>query len=242
MATNLKPLTSWSFSRYSDYKKCALAFKLKHMMKIAEPKNDAMQRGADVHDTAEGYLKGTIARLPAELKLFEAEFKKLRLMYKKKMVGMIVEDNWSFTNTWDRTEWDNWLKCWLRVKLDCAHHENVDTMIVSDWKTGKFRPELNEEYMEQLELYALCALLLHPHLETVLPRLVYLDQGTVYPPENKPVIYTRADVPKLKKLWEKRVKPMFNDKTFAPKPNDKCHWCFYGQSGKKKGGPGICKF
>lgn len=246
MAKKPKPrskVTSWSFSRYSDYKKCPLSFKLKHLDKIAEPKNDAMQRGADIHDAAEQYLKGLLPKLPAELKLFEAEFKKLRLVYKKKTVGMVVEDNWSFTSEWDRTEWNNWIKCWVRIKLDAAHHESVDSMIITDWKTGKFRPELHEEYLEQLELYALAALILHPHLKEAKPRLVYLDQGVIYPAEgDKSIVYTRADIAKLKKTWEKRVKPMFNDTVFAPRPNDKCRWCFYGQSGKAKGGPGLCKF
>ena len=33
----IKPLTSWSFSRYSDYKTCPLKAKLKHIDKIQEP-------------------------------------------------------------------------------------------------------------------------------------------------------------------------------------------------------------
>jgi hypothetical protein len=238
----IKPLTSWSFSRYSAYNKCPLSFKLANIDKIAEPKNAAMQRGNDIHLMAENYLKGTLTKLPTELKLFAIEFKKLKALYKKKTSGTIVEDNWSFTQDWDRTEWNNWTKCYLRIKLDCAHHEGDGVMIVTDWNTGKFRAEMNEEYMEQLELYALGALVLHPHVKEVRPRLVYLDQGTIYPPEDKPVIYTQADVKRLKAVWAKRVKPMFSDKTFAPKPNRLCQWCFYGQSGKANGGPGICKF
>ena len=69
---------SWSFSRYSDYKTCPRMFKHKHLDKIAEPKNDAMARGAQVHETAEAYIKGKLTRLPAELKEFADEFKKLR--------------------------------------------------------------------------------------------------------------------------------------------------------------------
>lgn len=242
MATKPKAFTSWSFSRYSDYKRCPLAAKLKHLDKIAEPKNDAMQRGADVHDEAEAYLKGTIAKLPIVLINFQDEFKKLRTLYKKRAVGIIVEDTWAFTNTWDRTEWNNWLACWVRIKLDCAHVIDENVMIVTDWKTGKFRPELNEEYIEQLELYALAALILHPWVEEVRPRLVYLDAKEIYPSDDKPIVYRQADVEKLKKLWERRTKAMFVDKKFAPKANDKCKWCFYGQSGKAKGGPGLCKF
>lgn len=234
-------ITSWSFSRYSDYKQCPLKAKLKHLDKISEPKNPAMERGGQIHALAEDYLKGKIARIPPELKHFEAEFKTLRKQYKKSISGMVVEDNWSFTKDWEETQWNDWVNCWVRIKLDCAHHEDDQTMIISDWKTGKFRAELNEDYIEQLELYALAAMLLNEHIQVVKPRLVYLDHQEIYPPPDKPLIFTRADIPKLKKLWAKRTKSMLNDTVFAPRPNDKCHWCHYRASNKMNGG-GQCKF
>ena len=175
----IKQLTSWSFSRYSDYKQCPLKAKLKHLDKISEPPNEAMARGAAIHTLAEKYIKGEGRSLPPELKLFKDEFKKLRTQYKKKINGMVVEDNWSFTKDWDETAWNDWIGCWVRIKLDCAHHEDEETLIVTDWKTGKFRPELNEEYVEELALYALSALLLHEHMEQVKPRLAYLETGVI---------------------------------------------------------------
>jgi CRISPR/Cas system-associated exonuclease Cas4 (RecB family) len=238
----IKPVTSWSFSRYSDYKNCPLKFKLKHIDKISEPPNQAMARGAAIHQLAEDFIKGKITRLPPELKAFADDFKKFKAQFKKPINGMVVEDNWSFTKDWQETEWDNWAHCWVRIKLDCAHHEDDETLIITDWKTGKFRTEMNEDYVEQLELYALAALLLHPHIEKVKPRLVYLDQGTIYPEKPEDVCFTRANISALKKKWEKRTKAMMNDKIFAPRPNDKCKWCWYGQSGKSKGGPGLCKY
>ena len=238
----LETLKSWSFSRYSDWKKCPLFFKLKHLDKIPEPGNAAMSRGNDIDKLAENYLKGKIVKLPPELKLFEAEFKELRKLYTKRTAGMVVEDTWAFTNVWDRTVFDDWVGCWVRIKLDCAHTIDHDTMVVRDWKTGKFRADKNEEYVEQLELYALAALILHPHIKEVRPELDYLDIGVIYPDSKEPLIYTQKDVPRLKKLWEKRVAPMFTEKRFAPKSNGLCKFCWYGQSSIAKGGPGFCKF
>ena len=241
--TKPKKVTSWSFSRYSDYKKCPLAFRLKHLDKIKEPANDAMARGAAIHTLAEDYIKGKLPpKIPQELSNFEDTFKRMRVLYKKRTAGVIVEDDWAMTNTWDRTRWDDWVGCWVRVKLDNADNEDPDTLIIRDWKTGKFREEMNEEYVEQLELYALAGLLLHPHVKEVIPWLVYLDIGVVYPSLEEPLIFTQADVPRLKKLWATRTKAMMSDTRFAPKPNDKCRWCFYGQSGVAKGGQGWCKF
>lgn len=234
--------TSWSFSRWVDYSLCPLKAYLAHIKKIREPKNDAMQRGADIHDMASGYIKGKIKKLPSELKLYKDEFDALKKLYKRKLLPAIVEEDWAFTKAWDQTQWDDWIGCWVRIKLDAAHYTSEDTLVVTDWKTGKFREEDNALYLAQLELYALAALLLNTHIEAVLPRLVYLDLGLTYPPIAKPIVYKRSDVKKLRAAWEKRVKPMMADRKFAPRPNDKCRWCWFGQSGKLKGGPNLCKF
>ena len=235
-------ITSWSFSRYSTYKLCPLKAKFKFIDKIAEPGNAAMQRGADVHDNCEGYIKGSVRALPPECKVFKGEFQRLRKLYKKAHETMVVEDTWAFTKDWNETQWDDWVHCWVRIKLDCAFHEDAETLVVYDWKTGKYRPQQNEDYLEQLELYALAALLLHEHIEEVHPKLVYLDASVIYPDdESIDLVYTRKDIPDLKKAWEKRVRPMLSDKAFAPRPNNLCSWCHYRADNKANGG-GQCKF
>jgi CRISPR/Cas system-associated exonuclease Cas4 (RecB family) len=235
----IKQITSWSFSRYSVYKQCPLKAKLAFIDKISEPPNDAMERGNKIHKMAEDYIKGKTRILPAELKLFKDEFKKLRALYKTDG-GMVVEDTWAFTKDWSETTWDDWVGCWVRIKLDCAHHKDEKTLIVTDWKTGKFRPELHDEYIEQLELYALSALLLYEHVEVVRPRLAYLDLGEVYP-KDEDLVFTRSDIDRLKSVWAKRTKQMLGDTIFAPRPNDKCRWCHY-RSSNKTGGGGQCKY
>ena len=243
-------ITAWSFSRYSDYVQCPLKAKFKHVDKIKEPTNDAMLRGAAIHNLAEDFIKGKIRTLPPELKLFKTTFAELKKQFKKKISGMVVEDTWAFKEDWSQTRWDDWADCWLRIKLDCAHTVNEsltiaidgNVLIVTDWKTGRFREEMNESYMEQLELYALAALILMPHIDVVMPCLAYLDFGIVYPAVEGEIKFTKADIPRLKKLWAKRVKPMMNDTRFAPRPNDKCRWCWFSMSKKSVGGPGLCKY
>ncbi len=238
-------ITAWSFSRYSCYQQCPLKAKLKFIDKIKEPGSPAMQRGADIHDAAEAYLKGTLKRIPKELMEFKTLFQRLRKQYKKVISGMTVEDTWAFTKDWDETAWNDWTHCWVRIKLDCAEHEDGNTLTIHDWKTGKFREDNSLEYAEQLELYALAALLLYEHIEVVKPRLVYLDYGIIYPEPGteaeEALTFTRKDIPRLKKLWEKRVRPMLRDKTFAPRANHFCNWCFFRKSNKANGG-GQCKF
>ena len=226
-------ITSWSFSRYSVYKLCPAKAKYLYIEKLKEPPSPAIERGAQIHDLAEKYIKSQLRALPPELKKFEDDFKALRKQYKKKIHGMVVEDQWAFTKDWTETAWNDWIKCWVRIKIDCAEHVDEETLRVRDWKTGKFREQQQEDYAEQLELYALAALLLHPHINRVMTELVYLDEGTVFAISDK----RREDLPALKKLWEKRVTAMLKDQRFAPRPNDKCRWCHFS---KAKGGP--CKF
>lgn len=242
-----KPLkfTSWSWSRYSDYKLCPLKASLAHLEKIREPKNDAMERGALIHDQARDYIKGVLKKLPSALSLplVRDELNFLKKEFKKKVLGAIVEEDWVFKNDWTQTQWNDWAGAYLRVKLDAGHFEDTETFVLTDWKTGKFRAELHSEYVEQLELYALAALVLLPHVNKVKPRLVYTDVGSTFPSTmDDPVIFTRHDIIRLKKAWENRTKKMMRDSQFKPTPNDKCKWCFYGQSGKSRGGPGRCKF
>lgn len=234
-----KRITSWSYSRYRDYVQCPFKAKLKYVDRIKEPSNEAMDRGNTIHKMAEDHIKQG-GKLPAELKKFAAEFKALRVQYKKRQHTMAVEETWAFTRDWSKTKWDDWVNCWVRIKLDCGHLVSRGVMVTTDWKTGKMDERRTAEYMEQLELYALGALVANEQLDEVHVRLGFTDVGVMYPVEG-PVVYKRNAEKTLKKTWEKKVKPMLADTKFAPRPNDKCRWCHYRKSNKAAGG-GQCKF
>lgn len=242
----VKQITSWSYSRYTDYKLCPRKAKLKHIDKIKEPPNKAMARGIEIHNMAEEYIKGVSKRMPKDLKLFSEEFKDLRKRYKKKINGMTVEDTWAFTKDWTITSWDDWNNCWLRMKLDCAFAgPKGDVLHVWDWKTGKFRGNNIDDYVEQLELFALGAFLVFDHINIVMPKLCYLDEGIIYPEEDSKeeefLTFHRNGLKNLIKTWEKRTKAMLNDKVFSPRPNNLCSWCHYRKSNKANGG-GQCEY
>lgn len=235
-------ITSWSFTRYNDYQKCPAFAGYKHVKKIPEPGSPAMTRGADIGKQAEAYVKGTAKKLIPELKTFESLFKELRAQFKKRPQSMVVEDTWALRKDWSRTVWNDWDGCHLRVKVDVARLiDGSEVMEIIDWKTGKFKEDKNEEYLQQLELYATAALQLNPEVKEVRCSLKYTDLGLSFPNDG-PKIFVRADLPKLKKEWDKRTRAMLLDKTFAPRPNSHCRWCWYGQSKKADGGPGLCKF
>ncbi len=238
--SNFGQITSWSFSRYNTYTQCPLKAKLKFIDKLKEPGSPALRRGSDIHDACEAYIKGNLAVLPKEAKKFARMFRRLRRQFQKGSPEMSVEESWAFTKFWTKTTWDDWAGCWVRIKVDCAEIEG-STMIISDWKTGKFREGDNSAYTQQLELYALGGMMLNNRILKVVPRLVYLDEGIIYPNDTGALSYGREDIPQLQRNWEGRARPMLKDKAFRATPNRYCSWCHFRKSNSLSGG-GQCQF
>ena len=230
----IKKIESWSFTRYSDYSKCPARAKYKIIDKLKEPGSPAMERGNTIHKMAEDYAKGLLKRLPAELGLFKDDFAAL-----KKQKVKYIEEQWTFRKDWSLTEWNDWNGAWLRIKMDAAYvNTEHNALVIVDHKTGKFRPDKNVEYEEQLQLYGLAGLKKFPEVDIVSPRLWYLDEGVVHPnPDTDEITYTRKDEKYLEKLWLGKVKKMLSDTTFKPTPGAACQWCHFR---KANGGP--CKF
>lgn len=222
-----EPLKSWSFSRYKTWASCPRLARYRFIDKLKEPPAAPLERGDRIHKAAEAFLKGNTEVLDPDLSAFAAEFDLLR--EKVRSGAVQVEATWAFRKDWTTTRYNDWNGCWLRVKVDAAKAVG-DTMEVYDWKTGKMRAEQQDEYAQQLELYALGAFRAHPHLRRVSPYLVYTDQDYVHAGPT----YTWEDEPELRVKWEQRVAPMMEDRDFLPNPGNACRWCHFRRD---KGGP-----
>lgn len=225
----LPKLTAWSYTRYADYRRCPMFFAYKHLLRIKEEAGPAMQRGRDIHKEAEAYLtsKRKPRKPPESLRNFADEMDQLRGLKPS------VEQQWGFRQDWTPTEWFG-KDVWVRNVLDVCVVYDDGTADVIDHKTGK-KYGSNDE---QMELFGLSTFKKFQDLklQRVTTRLWYLDIDD--PKENEVIAEFKAsEIPALEKDWAKRVRPMFNDRKFPPRPNDKCRWCFLS---KAKGGP--CKF
>lgn len=224
----VKQLTAWSYSRYSDWRTCPKKAFFKHIQRIKEPSNKAMERGSAIHKEAEDYAGKRTAKRPASLNRFKDEFKHLRKISKH----LMLERSATVDRNWEETEWDNWAKAWLRAKFDVCYVDPEDPtiLVIIDHKTGRMRPD---QHGEQLDLYAALGFKLFSEVQTIRAEMWYLDDGEVLPRG----YWRKIDADRLVKLWEKNVKPMMADKTFRATPSNACSWCFYS---KAKGGP--CEF
>ena len=215
MANEIK---AWSYSAYNLWKQCPLKYKYQKFDKLPQKESIYLKKGLLWHEKAEFYLKGKIKRIPKELIKLKDDFKCLLEDYEN-----FPEEQWAFDENLELCSWFA-KECWMRIKID-NRVMNGDAALVIDFKTGKMR----DGYEEQLELYAFATFLKFPEVNKVITELWYLDHGTIVGGKFDPkaVFYRDKDFERLKILWFKKVKPMFNEKRFNPKVSRLCDWCDY---------------
>jgi hypothetical protein len=241
-------LTAWSYSVYGQYLKCPLSvcFDKIQKIRIYEPDNPALMKGAKAHEIADAFISGvgkapslkcTIPAPPepfgAEIKIDLTPIKDILTKFKKAKAR--TEQDWAFTRQWTPTGWFD-RDVWVRIKTDaCADTKPPlpPTVDIVDWKTGKQYPE----HAQQRSLYALGGLqlvqigvLAGGAKDTKLTaQHIYVDTGVTATEQ-----FTMPHLAKLKREWEARTKEMLADTTFPAKPGFHCKWCRFS---KEKGGP-----
>jgi hypothetical protein len=249
-------VTSWSPSRLEKYEACPARFKHEALEKLCPHCYQGQLGGAwgepqtcsrchAVEEIPEPIARGTLLHKEIEVhiltgkplsKEFKPHIKKIIATIKKRQP--IVEVNFVFTEGWRPT--GKFTKgAWLRANVDALVIDG-DLATVIDWKSGGVDKRTGEvradaKYDDQLEIYSIATLSARPQVNDVEANLIFLDAKT------DPIVsrgkVLRKDLPKLKTKYEKRIKALFSDTVFAPRPSDKCRWCPFS---KAKGGP--CKF
>lgn len=228
-------ISSWSYSRVTDFEKCKFLAWLKYDQKIPEPERPlppgktehANDRGTRIHDNCEQYVRGdTDLLLPDADKYFGPQLDLLRHLHTQGLVSL--EGEWGMNEDWEPCGWQ---EAWLRLKLDACVFLGEDEAIVIDYKTGrKFGNEV--KHAEQLQLYQLVTFLRYPKLNRVTAELWYLDQ-----PDGQNITsmtFTRTQGLRFKTSFHKRGSAMTSCEEF--KPNPSVHTCKYCQYGPWNGG------
>jgi hypothetical protein len=242
----LKRITSWSYSRYKDYKNCPLMAKFKFVDKVKVEDTRAQAGGASMHELASEWatkktskgLPSKMKKIPAELKAFAEEFDELRNSklaviaesdpdpFKMPGKAVFAKFAWGITRDWVLCDFFDKERVWCRLKIDTHtwNHE-TKTVRVIDYKSGRIYPD---DHKDQADLYAIGAFIKYPDALRVRMEFWYTDQQQLVPYE-----YLRKALPLLQKKWTAKVVPMLADTRFAAKPGRHCTWCGYGVS---KGG------
>lgn len=233
-----RKLTSWSFSRLKDYERCPWMLWLKAGEKrdMSHVDTTAMDRGSQIHQEAEDFVKGK-GDFTKNLAKFADYFTEVKEEYEAGDV--LVEEDWGFDIDWQPTGWFD-PSVWCRMKLDnfrvIARDENNNPVagIPTDYKTGKkFGNEVT--HSQQGQLYAIGSFLRMPTLELADVEFVYLDHGI----KSKPKRYTREKAMRFLPSWVARAEKLTSDREFRPKPNKiNCKWCPFGP----QNGDGSCEW
>lgn len=219
---------AWSYSAYADYAQCPAKYEGRKVLKLHEEPGPALLDGRVFHDQIAAHITEPGAPLP-DRKIHARLMPVVEQL--REIDDKIVEMQWAYTKDWKPTGWfakGPGKATWLRVILDVGVVYPDKTAHVGDWKTGK-RYDDNDE---QMELFALATFAHSPWVQEVETRLWYVDNG-----HEEIAEFKAAEIPSLRAKWEARAQTMLSDRTFTPRPNDKCHFCVRSrQSG------GDCKF
>jgi len=204
-----------------------------------KPRRDEVYLGSSgTKIKGSGYLGGVryefnLTNVRKDLVVYGSEGKErvagldtLRAAYKQQKCR--VELDLAFTKDWRLTQWMA-QDVYVRFKMDVIHLLDGKRSEITDWKTGRFKPE--EEFDDQLNGYAVAALTAGFGEETT-AQLCFTDQGQTVRSEAGTL--KRSDLGKAQKALDARAKRMFVDKVFPPRAGNSCRWCPFSSN---KGGP-----
>ena len=247
--SQLNKVKSTSFSRTSDYEKCPLFFKYRHIDKIKDPAPPLpegveypMERGTRIHKLAEDYVQNSMLRLPEELAHHERGFAALRKAYEQEMVTL--EMPLAFDKNWRLSAGDDFENTTYRMVADVAVQPTPDRLLIIDHKTGK--KQGNEvKHHRQLMEYAVCFNIVAPQIQIFDMQIWYLDL-----PEGENVMaktFTRSQVVNAFTPMRERHNKVLEATIFPAHPSQfACRFCPYksGMVGRGKRaypGTGHCR-
>lgn len=235
---------AWSYSRLAMYEKCPAQYAHKHVWKTPMVRvgddPEFFLKGRKVHGGMAAYLLGGengTFYADQDKKTYHASDrfaakhadKFQTVLDQLRASKPLVEQQWGYTNQYKPSTWFGNDVYW-RVILDVGVLWPDNTFSVVDWKTGK----PSADNAEQMEQFAIGVFQRYPMVNWLETRLFYVDHAKNNEQHEE---FTRQQLPKLIQKYEKRVEPMKNDETYAPRPGKHCHFCDFA---KAKGGP--CRF
>lgn len=234
-------ISAGSYSRIQVFESCPKRAELAYVQRIKEPDRPPLpngkeypnDRGTRVHDQAEEYVRGQRPDLVPELLNFEDELTNLRNIFSQDPSRLVMEDMWTFDDTWTPCSPDDYDSIWLRIKLDVLLFSAQGTKAyVIDYKTGK-RYGNEIKHAEQTQLYALATALRYPEVEEIQTELWYTDQDEI-----AEMHFTREQALKFLKNWNNKMLRMTQAIEFPAKPNMyACRYCPFKEGLIGKFGP-----
>lgn len=240
---------STSFSRASDFERCPLMFKYRHVDKILSPapelpegEEHPMDRGSRIHKLCEDYIQNPLLKMPPEIATHAKLLDALRAGYKRGKVD--VEIGLAFDEHWAPSAGDDFEHTRYRAIIDVAVTVSDSRIYLIDWKTGKKKG--NEiKHHQQLMEYACAAQIYDSEIEIFDVAIAYID---LPPGENMMQrTFTKTEVIKAFPDMKKRHEKVLGATIFPPTPSQfACRFCDYkagivGRGKRAYPGTGHCR-
>jgi len=222
-----KKFIALSHSRLNDFQTCPLKFRYKYIdkldiFKIDMDKAPHLVRGTNIHEALDKYItkrnageKKIRVSMPEVIRSIPFIDKLYNSYASVEPEAQIAIDvNWKPTGWFEST-------AYYRAIFDCiCISEDKTSVLVVDWKTGKFRDYTSMDGHGQLALAAAIAMSIFPKCINVSTMYVYVDhKKTVHKS------YTRDDLPELQAHYDSESARVNAEEDFDPKSNKFCMWC-----------------
>ena len=188
-------------------------------MKGFRPESPSANRGSDLHDKADRYLKGELHMYPPEFQRVSTHLMSLKAKHALSEQELAVKEDWSPCDYEDK---DTYFRAIIDVLCINEAEKYVD---VEDHKSG----QVYDSHKVQLSDYVAIVAAHYPDYE-YRTRLIYIDQGLVTPPK---VIEPRQVKP-IRIMLAGRIQLAEEDTIWPVKPGTHCKWCDYSV---RYGGP-----
>lgn len=220
---SVKHLNAWSYSSLTALETCPKKFEYEKIEKRYTPPSAALENGIAVHSACEKFIRGQVDTLPEKFC-----DKTIAALIELREADAISEAEWGFRRDFKPCGFFDH-EVWLRCKID-AHFVQPDGSVrVVDFKTGKHGHAA--DYEDQVNLYAMAAMLAYPHAQSVACELWFVEDG--FSRIQFPVVH-RDELPELCARWGARSEKMFDCTSYPPSTGWQCGGCYFNGN---NGGP-----
>jgi len=219
------PIKNWSVSALQSFRQCQYKVYLRQVKRLKPKENQFAQRGINIHDEAEKYIKGEADTLSETFKYYKDRMEGFRKRYSSGNIS--IEEKWAFDCYWGPVEWNDYDNIWCRVILDVGEFESETSYKITDFKTGKkFGNE--GKHGEQLIVYAVAVVHRFPQVQHVAGEFLYLDQKDTLEREyNRKTLLTA-----LTPIVNRNSQRITTATTFLPNPGRRtCEYCGFYENG-----------
>jgi RecB family exonuclease len=217
----------YSYSRFATFTKCPAKFKFNYIdkVKVEFIPSPAMERGSEIHNSLEAYIRGHTEHLHPDIHEHYGQF----FFSLRETYDCQPEYKWGIDMDMASCSYDD-PDVMVRGFMDLRFIPTDERVQVFEYKTGK----IYREHTAQQWLYGTATLIELPDQDGVDVTAVYLDQK-----QNKKIHYPAMMLGEYKSMLTNEIETIENTPLdeFIPKPQWSCKWCQFSKANR-----GPCQF